>query len=348
MGSAAAFPKIRLVPVFEGLSKPLAFIDDGQGRFFFLEQQGRIRVARGTTVDPMPFLDLTAKVYSRSTECGLLGMALHPDFQKNGRFFLNYTTKENGKLETVVSEWAAGKDGPGRERILLRFDQPWENHNGGSLVFGPDGMLYIGVGDGGAGGDPENNGQTLETWLGKILRIDVNSGAPYSVPADNPFVGRAGARPEIWAWGLRNPWRFSFDRQTGRLWCGDVGQNKLEEIDIIEKGKNYGWSAREGSHPFKPERAAGELVDPVIQYARSEGVSVTGGYVYRGSKCWGLAGVYIYADYGSGTIWGFQAGGESGVLLKSGLHISSFGEDAQGELYVCDHGRGRILRIALQ
>src|SRR5581483_11760178 len=311
-------------------------------------------------LEPQPFLDITDRVWSRDNECGLLGLAFHPQFKNNGRFFVNYTTKKNGKLQTYVSEFKANpmssRADANSERELLHFDQPWANHNGGEVIFGPDGMLYIGTGDGGAGGDPQQNGQSLHTWLGKILRIDVDHGQPYVAPKDNPFVGQNDAMPEIWAYGLRNPWRFSFDRQTGQLWCGDVGQDKWEEVDIIERGKNYGWSAKEGTHDFKPERAKGELTDPVKDYPRRDangrylGQSVTGGYVYRGKQIPALQGMYVYADYQSGNIFGLKWDGHAltfdGTLIQAPFLISSFGEDKDGELYVCDHNNGRIFRIA--
>ena len=267
---------------------------------------------------------------------------------------MNYTTRQSGKLETVVAEFKspplASHVDAATGREILRFDQPYANHNGGNVIFGPDGMLYIGNGDGGSGGDPHNNGQQLNTWLGKILRIDVDSKQPYAIPADNPFVKTVGAKPEIWAFGLRNPWRFSFDRQTRQLYCGDVGQNKWEEINIIEKGKNYGWSAREGAHDFLPERAAGQLTEPIKDYGRDLGVSVTGGYVYRGRDIPSLQGVYVYADYQSGRIWGLKWDGHALTLDAELLHvpflISSFGEDKDGELYVCDHRGGKIFRIS--
>jgi len=348
-------PHIRLVPIFTRLEKPLACVDDGTGRLFIVEQPGRIRLARGGQIEAQPFLDLQDRVYSRSNECGLLGLAFHPQFAVNGRFFVNYTTKQRGKLETVVAEFhadaASAVANASSERVILRFDQPFENHNGGNVMFGPDGMLYIGNGDGGSGGDPLQNGQSLKTWLAKFLRVDVDHAQPYSVPPDNPFVHTEGALPEIWCYGMRNPWRWSFDKKTGELWCGDVGQNLWEEIDVIEKGKNYGWSAREGKHDFRPERAQGPLTDPIKDYGRSEGACVTGGYVYRGKSLPALEGVYIYGDYVNGNIWGLKRGADGGLafdarLLDSGLRISSFGEDKDGELYVCDHANGRILRIA--
>lgn len=349
--SATELPAFDFTPVVSGLARPTCVVEDGAGRLFILEQAGRmLRVVDGKAE---LFLDLTDRVDSKANECGLLGLAFHPNFRSNGRFFLNYTTSSRGKLETVVAEFRApaGALSVSREneREVLRFEQPFGNHNGGEVIFGPDGKLYIGVGDGGAGGDPNNNGQNLGTWLGKILRIDVDARSPYAVPADNPFVHTEGARPEIWAYGLRNPWRFSFDRQTGQLFCGDVGQNKYEEIDIIEKGKNYGWRLREGFHPFKEENPNLMTVAPIKEYGRELGMSVTGGYVYRGKQIPGLEGVYLYADYVSGRIWGLKWDGQrltfDRELRKTNLMISSFGEDSQGELYICDHVAGRLLKL---
>ncbi len=349
--AADPVPRIRAAPFISGLKNPVALSDDGSGRLFIVEQEGRIRIWTKQQLLPKPFLDITDRVKSGG-ECGLLSMAFHPDFKTNGRFFVNYTTDKKGKLETVISEFKAdpkvseaGMD----EREIMRFAQPYSNHNGGQIAFGPDGMLYIGNGDGGSGGDPHNYGQQLSTLLGKILRIDVNGKQPYAVPADNPFIKQAGARPEIWAYGLRNPWRFSFDKKTGELYAADVGQNKWEEIDIVKKGKNYGWSAKEAAAPFKPDRANGELVNPIKSYGRDQGVSVTGGFVYRGKDIPALQGVYLYADFATGRVWGlkWEAGSLkfNAELLKLPIQISAFGEDKDGELYLCDHVGGKIFRI---
>jgi glucose/arabinose dehydrogenase len=351
--SLGAEIQVRVQPFVTGLEKPVALVDDGSGRFFAVEQEGRIRLVQNNRVISPPYLDISKKVKSGG-EMGLLGLAFHPQFSRNGRFFVNYTTTERGKLETVIAEFKASslaQVAPANtEKELLRFEQPYPNHNGGHVAFGPDGMLYIGNGDGGSGGDPANNAQRLDTWLGKMLRIDV-SGAPgqYAVPADNPFVGKEGARPEIWAWGLRNPWRFSFDRKTGLLYAGDVGQNKFEEVTLVGKGQNLGWSAKEGFHDFKPNRAAGPLVDPLAEYGRDDGVSITGGYVYRGRRFPALDGIYFYADYGSRKLWGLRWDGEKvawkAELMKLPGAPSSFGEDRDGELYICDHGSGKIYRL---
>jgi len=339
------------------MEQPTSFADDGQGRLFVTEQEGRIRIAVQERLRREAYLDLTDRVKSGG-ECGLLCVVFHPGFAENGRFFVNYTTEKNGSLETVVSEFHAApgalKADAATEKEILRFKQPYSNHNGGQLAFGPDGKLYIAAGDGGSGGDPQQNGLNLGTWLGKILRIDVDSGSPYKVPPDNPFVSRAGARPEIWAYGLRNPWRFSFDRKTGLLWAADVGQNKFEEIDIIEKGGNYGWSAREGAHDFKPERAEGvadPMIDPVKDYGRGEGQCVTGGYVYRGRNFPALEGLYLYGDFASRKVWALRCEGNGkpvtfdALLTTLPFPISAFGEDHEGELYVLDYTGGKVLRL---
>jgi glucose/arabinose dehydrogenase len=289
---------------------------------------------------------------------GLLGLAFAPTFATDGRFFVDYTDRDGN---TVVSEFrapdpAADRAAPGSERVLLRIRQPFPNHNGGALAIGPDGLLWIATGDGGSGGDPLGNGQSLDTLLGKLLRIDPRpaSGAPYGIPADNPFVGRKGARAEIWAYGLRNPWRFSFDRVTGDLWIGDVGQSAIEEVDHRQNdaaaGPNFGWNTMEASACFDPPKGCQRagLVLPVAEYGHDRGCAITGGYVYRGATVPGLAGTYLYADYCSGTIWGLDAAAGKPtprVLRESGLTASSFGEDEAGEIYVVDLAGGRLYRI---
>lgn len=330
---------ISLKPLItQGLNAPVAFLDaPGEpGRFYIVEQAGRILIWEKGELLKEPFLDIRKKV-AFGGEKGLLGLAFHPKFKENGRYFLNYT-KETPKLSTVIVERNARH---AEEKILIEFSQPYSNHNGGHLAFDQAGLLYVATGDGGSGGDPLNQGQALNTFLGKILRIDVDKGSPYSIPSDNPLVGR-NQRPEIYAWGLRNPWRFSFDRLTGALWAGDVGQNRFEEIDFIEKGKNYGWKIMEGFHCFSPEKDCNQkgLSLPVIEYGREEGGSVTGGFVYRGKKIPELNGAYIYGDFMSGKIWGLKWDQknrkviENKLLLKSNVEISSFGEDEAGEIYV--------------
>jgi glucose/arabinose dehydrogenase len=351
---AQQVPRIRLVQIASGLSNPIGVFDDGTGRLFVIEQPGRVRIIENGQVDSTPFLDIEDEVSSGPTECGLLGLAFHPDFKKNHRFCVDYTTEKFGSLQTRVSEFTADAFNthadPASEKELLRFDQPYTNHKGGCIMFGPDKMLYIGTGDGGSETDPQNYGQDLGVYFSKILRIDVDHGQPYKVPEDNPCVGRKGAIPETWCWGLRNPWRFSFDSKTGWLWCGDVGQDIWEEIDIIEKGKNYGWSAREGKHDYKPERAVGPLTDPIKDYNHSEGRCIIGGYVYRGKSIPALDGIYVYGDYSIGWIAGLGYDGRKVTfdshLLQTPLQIASFGQDRDGEIYVCDRERGEVFLIA--
>jgi glucose/arabinose dehydrogenase len=303
-------------------------------------------------------LDIKKRV-SYGGEMGLLGLAFHPDFKKNGFFYVNYT--KNNPRETVVSRFTVSPASitkgtpmadPTSEIILFKFNQPYSNHNGGKVLFGPDGMLYIATGDGGSAGDPQNNGQNKSAWLGKILRVDVNKTdkGNYGIPADNPFAGnQSGYREEIYAYGLRNPWRISFDGQ-GRLWAGDVGQNEIEEIDIVTKGGNYGWRVKEGNADYKRQLAEGSLITPVWQYSHNDGnVSVTGGIVYRGQQHPSLVGKYIYADYASGRVWALTTNGNRATnnteLVSRAGSISAFGEDQKNELYLCDLSGGKILRL---
>jgi glucose/arabinose dehydrogenase len=341
--------------VDNGYKQPLFVTGAGDGskRLFVVEKTGRVWIwaLKDGKRHAEPFLDLS-KVVSTSSEQGLLGLAFSPSFRRDGLFYVNYTRADGA---TVVSRFQAALDSVvgGSETVLLTVAQPYANHNGGMLAFGPDGYLYVGLGDGGSGGDPKGNGQNLGTLLGTLLRIDVGGTGKYAIPKDNPFVGRTGARPEIWAWGLRNPWRFSFDRETGDLWIGDVGQNAWEEIDFQPAasagGENYGWNHFEGTHPYPSGSKArsGEYVAPVIEYDRAAGQSVTGGYVYRGKQQPALLGTYIYGDFSSGRVWGARrtAGGiENRLLAESGFAISSFGEDDDGELYVVDYN-GAIYRL---
>jgi len=342
---AGAQSPVKLVPVAQGLDHPdtLASAGDGSNRLFVLEQPGRIIILRHGTADKTPFLDIRDRV-SYGGELGLLGIAFHPHFKENHRFFIDYTVRKGRKIQTIIAEYASSSlhpDSAGREeKILLRIDQPFPNHKGGQLAFGPDGFLYIGMGDGGSGGDPLKNAQNPKVLLGKILRIDVNHEAPYAVPPSNPFSHGPGA-PEIWAIGMRNPWRFSFDRKTGRLFCADVGQDKYEEIDLIEGGKNYGWNIMEGLHCFLPdEQKCHEkgLTLPIYEYNHSEGNCIIGGYVYRGKNIPVLDGTYLFGDYGFRTLWGLEeAPGNQWkriTLGESPEPISSFGEDESGEIYV--------------
>lgn len=351
----ASAVQVRLQPVATGLDDPVyvTHAGDRSGRLFVVEQAGVIRIIRDGRLLATPFLDIRGRV-TAGGEMGLLSIAFHPRYANNGRFFVNYTT-EPGGLRTVIAEYhvSANPDVAGRaEKVLLKIAQPFRNHNGGLNLFGPDGMLYIGMGDGGSGRDPMNNGQRLDTLLGKLLRIDVDGGSPYRVPADNPFVDRPGARPEIWAYGLRNPWRFSFDRGTGRLFLADVGQNAWEEIDLIERGGNYGWRIMEGAHCHIPPTGCDTngLILPIAEYPNgpSGGCSVTGGYVYRGSRIRDLVGRYVFGDYCSGRIWVLRETAPGrwtmAQLLATDLRISSFGEDEDGELYVVDH-QGAVYRL---
>jgi glucose/arabinose dehydrogenase len=344
-------------------SRPVEFThaDDGSNRIFVLEQEGKIRVFDNTasTRSAGVYLDIQNRVSSEG-EMGLLGLAFHPDFKQNGYFYVNYTKRK--PLETIIARYKAPSPtantiDASTETILMKISQPYDNHNGGKLAFGPDGFLYISLGDGGAWGDQHNYAQNRTSLLGKILRIDVNKTdkGHYGIPADNPYAGnKEGFREEIFAYGLRNPWRFSFDPKTGQLWAGDVGQNEFEEIDIITKGGNYGWRLKEADRCYNPRKDCdnGNLTEPIHQYPRSDGVSVTGGFVYRGSGVPFLQGKYIFADYSNGNIWALTATGTkktgNQLLTNEGGSVSAFGEDAQGELYVLDHYSGKIKRFVLK
>ncbi|MHB8810973.1 MAG: PQQ-dependent sugar dehydrogenase [Desulfobulbaceae bacterium] len=349
---------------------------DGSGRLFIVRQNGQIRVWKDKSVLPTAFLDIAGLVVAGG-ERGLLGLAFHPDYRNNGLFYVNYTRGGDGA--TVVARYsrsAANPDvaDPLSAAILLTVPQPFANHNGGALRFGPDGYLYIALGDGGSANDPQNNGQDLTSLLGKIVRIDVNGTSgqrPYAIPPDNPFVGSSqpGVRPEIWAYGLRNPWRFSFDRMTGDLFIGDVGQSAREEIDFVRAGTrggmNFGWRVMEGTRctnlPGDPPCNPSGFTPPIIEYDHEQGCSVTGGFLYRGTAVPELQpanppatgqlfnGVYVYGDYCSGTIWRISAtaagGVSNSVLLSSGLRITTFGEDENGEIYVADAGAGKIYKF---
>lgn len=323
---------------------------DNTNRIFVVEQAGVISVFPNSASAPSKktFLDITAKVNDNGNEEGLLGLAFHPNYESNGYFYVNYTA--SSPRRTVISRFTVSNNAdvadPNSEFILLEFNQPYENHNGGQVAFGPDGFLYIASGDGGSGGDPQGNGQSRTTLLGKILRIDVNNtegGKQYAIPADNPYKANTnGFREEIYAYGLRNPWRISFDFTSGRLWVGDVGQNSYEEIDIIEKGGNYGWDLMEGNHCFEPSNGCNQtgLKLPVWEYGRDLGISITGGYAYRGPTLSELTGKYIYADYGSSRVWALNVPASGGSvtntqLVQTEFNISSFGVDQNNELYLC-------------
>jgi glucose/arabinose dehydrogenase len=356
--------KLAVELVVKGLDLPdgVTNAGDGSGRLFINEQAGKVRViTAGGALSPTPFVDLTSRIKSGG-ERGLLGLAFHPRFATNRRLFVDYTRARDGG--TIVSELRASADGsrvdPSSERIILFVPQPFANHNGGQLAFGPDGYLYIGLGDGGSGGDPYGNGQNRNVLLGKILRIDVDgphaAGKAYGIPPDNPYAAGGFApgegRPEVWAYGLRNPWRFSFDRVTGELYIGDVGQNAWEEIDRQPLdppgGANYGWNLMEGNHCFQSGCDPTGLTMPIAEYSHQLGCSVTGGYVYRGTAQAALRGMYIFGDYCSGRL--FTVHSEDGTfttrtVAESGLNISSFGEDEAGELYLVDLSGGGLYRL---
>jgi glucose/arabinose dehydrogenase len=344
---------LTLTPIVSGLEQPI-FVTAAPGdseRLFVLEQIGRIRIVQNGEVVAEPLLDLT-ELTEAGGERGLLGLAFHPAYQENGYFFVNYTDG-NGDTQVVRYQASHNVADPNSAKAILSVKQPHSNHNGGMIAFGPDGYLYIGMGDGGDGGDPDNYGQNLNSLLGKILRIDVDHGDPYAVPQDNPFVGQENTRPEIWSYGWRNPWRFSFDRETGDLWAGDVGQNAIEEISFQAAGQsagNYGWRLMEATQCFNPRENCndGSLVLPVLEYSHSEGASVTGGYRYRGNAIPDLQGTYIYGDFTNGKIWiATEQDGAwtSAEWQDSEANISSFGEDANGELYVVDYN-GTIYQFA--
>lgn len=350
--------------IADGFDSPLGLISptDGTRRKFVIEQGGLIWVIdENNEVAFEPFLDISdlipADVFKGGyTEQGLLGLAFHPAYAQNRQFYLNYTDRAG---DTVIARYLTtiadpNVADPDSARILLTFDQPQVDHNGGHLAFGPDGYLYIATGDGGDPDDPRRNGQNLNTLLGKILRIDVNTGETYTVPPDNPFVGRDDALPEIWHYGLRNPWRFSFDRATGAMLIGDVGQWDWEEIDyqpVGQGGLNYGWSAYQGNHPYLDQPAPVDestLTPPILEYAHSEGCSVTGGYVYRGAGLPQLHGVYFYGDYCNGRVWAAVQSDDgtwqSALWMETAKVISSFGQDEIGELYLIDY-KGDIFRL---
>ena len=391
--AAQPLPKVRLRPAFPALTMDhlvwMSEAPDGSGRFFIVAQDGRIVIAgKGTDGSKTnEFLNIVDRQPAAAYEEGLLSLAFHPDFKSNGLCYIYYNQLNSNQnslypRRSVISELKVSTEDTNRadlksERILLEVQQPYSNHKGGQLTFGPDGYLYLGLGDGGLGGDPFNNAQNSASLLGKILRIDVNTrttfqrgkdtvALPYGIPSDNPFVGEPdmsglGARHEIYAWGLRNPWRYSFDRQTGQLWAGDVGQDLWEEVDLIVKGGNYGWNVREGFHHFKPGPPGAQYIDPVIEYPHNPallkeskfsrhaiGACIIGGYVYRGGKYPALQGVYLYADYALGTIYGLRYNEgkvtDYATLLEQPKNITSFAEDAEGELCVLTYD-GHIYSI---
>lgn len=353
---------VSLQVVASGLATPLDLEqpNDGSGRLFVVEQGGTIKILQNGALLPQPFLDISNKVIFQG-EMGLLGLTFHPGFQTNRKFYVNYVRNAGGQFQSVIAEFLASATNPNQsdpasEQILLVVDQVsnFVNHKAGQLAFGPDGFLYFGLGDGGSAGDPFGHGQNTQTLLGKLMRIDVNStsaGKPYTIPADNPFA-TGGGLPEIYAIGFRNPWRFSFDRNTGRLFVADVGQDRFEEIDIVQKGGNYGWNTMEGMHCFNPPtgcNVAG-LQLPIVEISHPEAEAVIGGFVYHGTAIAGLQNQYIFGDL-SGKIWSLQENPANTftrtLLLSPGFNISSFGQDAAGELYVVDVS-GRVLKIIQQ
>lgn len=373
-GARAVATEVVFSRAFPNLTfnQPVALLQ-GSGpdsSWYVVEKPGRILrfVDEANVASTQTFVDLINRIDDRS-EGGLLGFAFHPDYVRNRWVFLSYTTSDagGGNFRSVIARFEAAIDGESllanSERILLTLPQPFDNHNGGHIAFGADGYLYIGFGDGGSGGDPNNNAQNTHNWLGAMLRIDVNvsatqesQGVYYTIPGDNPFSSSAACSatancPEIYAWGLRNPWQWSFDRLSGELWAGDVGQNAWEEIDIIERGKNYGWRCYEGTHPFNLANCnANDYAAPIYEYEHpgGESRSVTGGYVYRGSTLPQLEGVYIFGDFITGTVWGLTrtANGASVVgLAQTGGNISAFGEGRDGDLYALEFGGGTIMRM---
>jgi glucose/arabinose dehydrogenase len=358
-------PQISLAVVAGGFVSPVhvTHAGDGSGRIFVVEQAGRIRILDNGAVLPAPFLDLASLIPPRLVaggEQGLLSVAFPPGFAAKRYFYVNYTRAQDGATVVARYRLSAGDPNvadPASEEVLLTISQPFANHNGGQLAFGPDNYLYIGMGDGGSGGDPFNNAQNPGVLLGKLLRIDVESGAvPYGVPPTNPFLGMISYRPEIWALGLRNPWRFSFDRGTGNLYIGDVGQNNFEEIDFQPAGspggQNYGWNIMEGDSCYPPGTVGCNrtgLALPVFVYAHVPECSVTGGHVYRGSAFPSLQGVYLFGDLCSGRIWGIRRNGaawDNAVLAdNTGLTITTFGEDESGNVYVVNYANGDLLQI---
>lgn len=345
------------VPVASGLEQPVDIQNagDGSGRLFIVEKRGRILILGNGQLMPVPFLDILGKVNSQDTERGLLGLAFHPDYARTAWIFVNYIDL-NGN--TVIARFSVSADDPNRvdpasEVDLLQVEQPYANHNGGGLAFGPEGYLYIGLGDGGSGGDPLGNGQNLQTLLGKMLRIDVDHGDQYGIPPDNPFAD-GGGLPEIWAYGLRNPWRFSFDHPTGNMLIADVGQKAWEEVDVLSAGipggVNLGWSYYEGNHPYKSQPPGeASFTFPVAEYSHEEGCSITGGYVYHGAAFPEWQGIYFYGDYCSGTVWGLiqneQGNWQAKNLFSTGAQITTFGVDEAGEIYLANYKSGTLLRL---
>jgi glucose/arabinose dehydrogenase len=390
---AGELPALRFELVAQVQERPVLVVHDGvnRSRNYVVEQPGRVMVVENGKMRATPYLDLSDRLVTQG-ECGLLGLAFHPKFTRNGYFYVNYTvenagapkvkvrfgnkTVEQTPIKTVIAEFkadpASGIVDVESQRVVMEIPQPYENHNGGMIAFGPDGMLYIIMGDGGNQRDPHRNGQNLGVLLAKMLRIDVSPREGYAVPKDNPFVGSAGARPEIWAYGLRNAWRFSFDRETGLLYAADVGEDRWEEVNIVRRGGNYGWSEREGGFAFNRQRPGKDerppatmsdtpqgsgFIDPIKAYWHDQGLSITGGYVYRGKAIPRLRGWYVYGDYSKGTFWGLKydqasakvVGDETLRIVNEKeirpILISGFGEDFDGEIYVCSHEDRKVWKI---
>ena len=358
---AADPPPLALEVAASGLAAPIGIATGPPGWLLVQEQNGRVVALETETGATAVALDITDRVLGGG-ERGLLGLALHPEYPQDRRAFVHYSNRDGN---TVLSEFEVTETDdpividPGTEQVLLRVQQPFANHNGGQLAFGPDGHLWFGLGDGGSGGDPLGHGQNSGTLLGSILRLDVSEPGRYAIPQDNPFADGAGGAPEIAFIGLRNPWRFSFDRATGELWIADVGQNALEEIDrvdpAVDMGGNLGWNVMEASACYVSDCSADGLILPLVEYGRDQGCSVTGGHVYRGADVAGLTGWYLFSDYCTGLLFGVRsdlpgtaAGARAAaprVLLETGANVTSFGEDADGELYLADPASGTIYRI---
>ncbi len=355
----SASQSVGLLPVVTGFQNPvyLTHAGDQSGRVFVVEQRGIVWIVENGVINPVPFLNINQQVLGNTSEKGFLGLAFHPNYAQNGYVFGHYS---NLAGDTVVARWTVSTDAnlidPATQKTVLQIPQPFVNHNGGQLSFGPDGYLYLGLGDGGGGGDPLGHGQNASTPFGAILRIDINVSGTYAIPPSNPYVNGGGA-PEVWATGLRNPWRFSFDRATGNLFVADVGQNEYEEISLIPAGVgglNLGWNVLEGNHCYAGAGTCdpAPYLAPIAEYDHSLGCSVTGGYVYRGVEFPSLFGTYLYSDYCTGTIWGLRevAPGDlqTITLAESGLFVSSFGEDEAGEVYVLDYIGGAVYKIVGQ
>ena len=357
-------PSVELSVALGGMEfdKPVAlvFADESTDSGYMVEQSGRILLVslEGDSWSATEVLDIEDRVNDRGREEGLLGLALDPDFELNGHLYVNYTAPDPRR--TVVSRFTMSPNGSGvadprSELVILEVRQPYSNHNGGQVLFGLDEFLYIGLGDGGSAGDPRGNGQDPGTLLGSIARIDVSTldtTGTYDVPADNPFLGTDGARAEIWAYGLRNPWRFSFDRETGELWAGDVGQNRREEVNVVKSGLNYGWNIMEGSVCYRADDGSCEregLEHPVVDYGHAHGCSVTGGYVYRGQRLPWLYGKYVFGDFCSGKVWAFDPDtAQMSELMDTSHAIASFAEDGHGELYVVSLDGGVYAFVAAE